>query len=180
MNDDLIEVGQCHKPHGIKGGFSFSLAAHDESVLQHVKTILLFPKGPSSTLCASGVEYTIEQISFGNKVIVYLDGISTRNQAEELIPFVIKVSRSDFAPITADGEFYIADLLHTKVFDHLSGKEIGVISSFYENNAQTVFVIQNSSGGELIELPFVDHFFPVVDLDNKRVEILLPEIINDK
>ena len=41
-----------------------------------------------------------------------------------------------------------------------------------------VYVIKGNE--QNFELPFVEQFFPIVNLDENRIEIVLPEIINEK
>lgn len=172
---DLVELGFCVKPHGIRGGFTFVLANKENSVLNKGSKILLFPKDKSSSIPSNGKEFTVDKISFGNKVITYLTDINDRNDVESMLPFVIKVFRSDF-PSTDDNEFYISDIIESKVFDHESKDEIGTVEDFYDNGMQIIFVIKLNSG-KVIDVPFVDTFMPEVDIEAKRVEIIIPEMI---
>ena len=170
--DELIELGTCNRPHGIKGGFHFFLYNPEDSILKNGKIVELFPKDSSSSINTSGESFKIKSIQFGNKTICYLDEITDRNIVEAMIPFTIMYPRSKF-PKPQEGEFYLNDLVAMEVIN-TAGETIGEIHSFYDNGAQTVLRIKLSD--EIIDLPFVDNFFPDVDLENKKVTMITPEI----
>jgi len=171
MEKKLIELGTCKKPHGIKGGFSFALYNMEESILRDGIVITLLPLDKSSSVDPKGQKIAIKSISFGNKVTAYFDGINDRNLVEEMIPFSIWIER-DMFPVLDEDEFYIEDLVGLEVFDSASGKKIGKVSSHYDNGMQTILVI---TGDKKIELPLVENFFPVIDIENKRIEINIPQ-----
>ena len=168
-----IKLGVCGKAHGIKGGFQFNLENSEDSVLQAGAEILLKPSTKASSLDSKGETWVLNQISFGHKVMAFLEGVDNRNQVEEMIPFEIYMDRSHFPELDED-EVYLSDLVGMEVFNHHTGDSVGVIDHFYDNTAQPILVIK---GKRKLELPFIDHFFPVVDLENNRIEIVVPEVI---
>ena len=158
----------------IKGGFSFALINPEDSVLKKGMEVTLIPLDDASSIPEDGEKKIITAISFGNKVTAYLEGISDRNIVEAMIPFSIWIPRSVFPQKLEEGEFYLQDLIGLEVFDHESGKKVGEIVSHYDNGIQIILVI---GGYKQIELPLVENFFPVIDPENKRVEINMPEEI---
>lgn len=177
-NDELIELGICAKPHGIKGGFTFVLNNVEESVLSKGVKISLFPKGRGSSLNENGEDFHIKSIAFGNKVIVYLKEVNDRNLVESMVPFTIKVSRNIF-PEAEEGEFYLSDLLDIEVRDAETSEVIGKVTDFYDNTAQVILVIK-SPGREVVELPFIEQFFPDIDLENGFITVNQPDYIEEK
>ncbi len=170
MKEDLVELGFCRSAHGLKGGFTFKLFNSDNSVLKNGSLVVL--RGiESSSIATAGEEFIIEKIAFGNKVIVYLKGITDRNGVDDVLPFQIFFPRAQF-PEDDDG-LYLVDLIGVSVFEHGSDKEVGVIDSIYDNGMQDILVIKKLDNQKL-ELPFVDEFFPIVDVENNRLEIILP------
>ena len=166
----LIELGTCTKPHGIKGGFAFHLYSKD-SVLKNGKTITIEPLSSASSLKKEGEEFKIKSISFGNKTICYLDGIEDRNIVEAMLPFKILYPRNRF-PQLEEGEFYISDLVNMKVIS-LDGDELGVVRGHFDNGAQTVLSI--ALANEVIDVPFVEVFFPEVNIKDKKLIFVMPE-----
>lgn len=169
MKEDLVELGFCRAAHGLKGGFTFKLFNREDSVLKTGSKITL--KGlENSNINSTGSEYEIDKISFGNKVIVYLKGISDRNSVDNMMPFGIYFPRENFPE---DDAIYLVDLVGLKVYEHETDKEVGVLHALSDNGIQDILVIKKLSG-EKLELPFVDNFFPVVDIENERIEVILP------
>lgn len=174
---NLVDFGHCEKTHGIKGGFIFNLHNTEESLLQELPKIHLYPRThrtKMSHLPPEGSILKIESISFGNKVIAYLEGINTIDEAEKLIPFDIKVDR-DLFPMLDDDEVYLGDLFGFEVIDE-NQIVIGHLQEFYENGLQLILVVKTMTG-ELIDIPKVDDFVKEIDLPNKKIHVLRPQWI---
>lgn len=163
--EKLIKLGFCNKAHGIKGGFLFVLESGNDSVLEDGFEIIIDKEGDQHA-------YKIKNISFGNKIICYLDGVSDRNTVEQMIPFDIYANRIDFPE--EEGEVYLSDLIGFEVVDE-SGNKVGVVLSFSSNGPQDIIIIQTNKSP--LELPFVDQFFPSLDMDKKTITINNPEFL---
>ena len=172
-NKNLIFLGNCTKPHGIKGGFSFFLENNDESVLKNGLEITLFPTNPSSSIDKNGENFVIDKISFGNKTICYLKDINDRNVVESMIPFEIHASR-DIFPEPKEGEFYVADLIGLKVLEHGTDREIGKVTKFFDNGMQLVLTIR---GDQSFDIPMVDNFVPELDIEGGKIWVVIPEVV---
>lgn len=164
--DNFIEMGFCSKPHGIKGQFQFHLHNIEDSSLNKGTTVKLIPSSPASSLAKEGEFFKVKNIQFGNKVICSLEEVDNRNKVEEMIPFTIFISREDFVEADED-EVFLSDLIGLKVLDP-NGSEVGVVDNFYDNGAQPVLVIVKNTGGK-VELPFVESFFPELDIEASTI-----------
>lgn len=169
--NNLIEMGYAHRPHGIKGGIVFNLYNHDSSILLKGEGLYLFPKDEKSSLKHEGEFFRIESIHFGTKTICYLEKLKDRSVIEEILPFTIFYPRGKF-PITQADEWYVSDLIGLKVFCP-EGSEIGWVESTYENGAQTVLRLRIDE--ETVELPFVENFFPYVDIEQNKIIVIRPD-----
>lgn len=173
--DEYIELGYVTQVHGIKGAFNFRLHNTLESVLKRGLGLKLVPSQPKSALPLEGKDVVVKSVAFGNKILVFLEGIADRTQAESLLPFKVMISRSKLPRLEEDEGFYVQDLLGCTAFLKDENKEFGKIVDFYDTGAQIVFVID--SDGEKIDIPFIDQFFPCVDIENRKVEIILPDFV---
>lgn len=171
MESKLVELGTCHRPHGIKGEFSFHLYNKDASVIKKGSVLFLIPLSDASALSKNGEPYKVAQISFGNKVICKLEDVQDRNMVEKLIPFKIMLPRSEF-PKLRSGEFYLYDFIGLNIKDS-RGISKGVVENFYENNSQVILVLD--LGKEKIDLPFIESFFPRVDWEKREITFIEPE-----
>lgn len=170
-----VHIGHCTAPHGIKGEFSFVLYNQDDSVLETGMVVSLLPKSSESSVPQDGKDFKIKSIRFGNKVIVVLEGVDNRNTVEEMVPFNIYLNRELF-PELDEGEYYINDLLGVEVFHFYTKEKIGRVMDFYDNGAQIVLKIKTDN--EIIDVLFLENFVPVVDLDNEKIEIIPPVMID--
>lgn len=174
MKDQFVEMGYCAKPHGIKGQFQFHLHNTEDSSLVEGLRLKLVPTNDRSTLRAGGEIFTLSKIQFGNKIIATLKEVDNRNQVEAMIPFTIFINREDFKELDED-EIYLSDLVGLLVKDE-QGNPVGEVLKFYDNGAQTVLVVSKKLGGTL-ELPFIDVFFPEVNLEEKFIVINDPGVL---
>ncbi len=173
-NENLVEMGYCTKPHGIKGSFQFILHNGQSENIKKGTIVTLVPSGPKSKISKDGEEFKIHSIQIGNKAIVNLVGVADRNRVEDMVPFKVLMDRSLFAD-TGDDEYYLSDLISIKVFS-TEDEHIGEVKDFYENGEQIVLMIKRLNG-EITELPYVEAFFPTVDIDNNKIVMVIPEEI---
>lgn len=173
MASTQVLLGYAAKPHGLKGHALFIIPSGRGTHLKAGHKVWLKPQAHSQ-LPAEGAEFEIEEIKVGNDVRVKLMGIADRTALERLLPFEIYCERSQFPELPA-GEYYVTDLLGLTVITH-EGKAVGKLADFYETPGQLVFTIRFNNGSEL-DLPYVKHFFPRVDLVAGQVEVMLPEVL---
>ena len=172
--DRLIHLGSCSRPHGIKGGFSAQLLNSKDSTLKKGSTVVLKPVNSNSSLPAEGASHTINNISFGNKCIVYFEGVADRSLVESMVPFDLFVSR-DSLPEPEEGEVYLEDLVGLRVVNE-DGRQVGRVKDYFDNGAQTVLVVKKAND-VVMELPFVEEFFPRLNLEEGTIQMVEPEII---
>jgi len=100
----------------------------------------------------------------GKTIVAQLEGVSTPEQASELIGARIAVSRSAL-PQLEPGEYYWADLtgMHVRTVD---GKDIGPVNRLFETGANDVVVIS-------------DHRVEQQGCNEVLVPWLVPDVITD-
>jgi 16S rRNA processing protein RimM len=172
--ESLIKLAFVAHPHGIKGEAEIRLINTnvEECILDDEMKVWLFPTNEKSKLNPSGEEWLIKKLRFGNKIIATFEGIKDRSHLETMIPFEIFLDRDSF-PEPDENEFYLVDLIDMPVFSP-EGEELGKIESFSDNGMQYLFDVRLVDGSK-ITLPYVDAFFPEVDVENNRITMVLPE-----
>ena len=118
--------------------------------------------------------YDIEIVSHTGKgeLIVRVDGVSTREEAEMLKSIRLYVSRSEL-PEAGDEEFYHADLIGLTV-KTVSGKTLGSVRAVYDFGAGDMLEILPKEGA-MIMVPFTKAIVPIVDIEKGRVVVDPPE-----
>lgn len=144
----------------------------EDSVLDEDMKVWLIPTSPESKLSPDGEEWQIQKLRFGNKAICLFAGIKDRTHLESYLPFDLYLSRSSF-PEPDENEVYLVDLVDLPVFS-AEGVKLGKLESFSDNGQQYLFEVRLETG-EKITLPYVEAFFPEVDVKNKKIVMIMPE-----
>jgi 16S rRNA processing protein RimM len=174
-NIKYLTMGHSERPHGIKGGFTLELYNHENSFLVTKPEVWLFPRSHPhkiSRIPQGGLKFKIKSLTLGHKVILYLENIHSMNEAEELLPFDLKIEES-LLPEVADDEIYLKDLFGLKVLSP-EGTEIGILHEAYDNGSQMVLIIKKDSG-ELVDVPYVDQFVHELNVFEGFIVITLPD-----
>jgi 16S rRNA processing protein RimM len=101
-------------------------------------------------------------------LLLQLEGVTDRNQAEALKGREVRVARTSLPP-PEEGEFYFSDLVGLRVTDP-QGVGLGVVALILETGAVPVLQIEGGPGGELL-VPFAEQFLIEVDIPGKRLVI---------
>ena len=104
-----------------------------------------------------------------------VEGIATREQAQDLAGVRLYVDRSALPETEDEDEFYHADLIGLRA-ELSDGAVYGVVKALYDFGAGDVLEIRTESGS-LEMLPFTKACVPVVDVKGGRVVVDLPAVI---
>jgi 16S rRNA processing protein RimM len=107
--------------------------------------------------------------------VVQLDGIHDRSQAENLRGHMLLLPTTD-RPRLAPGEYHSQDLIGLPVFHQVTGVEVGVVADIFTAGHEILVVSVPHGDDKNVEamIPFVKEIVPIVDLANRRIEILPP------
>ena len=163
MNNKLISIGKILNFHGIKGEVKAGFTAGKESLLKSLKQVFVFQNNVKTA-------YDIESVRFHkNFAIVKFVQI---NDINELIKYKgqrIFVLKSEVLGKLEQNEYLISDLVGCFVYKE-DGEKIGEVVNISFNSSQDLLNIKNYLG-QIDIVPFVDEFFPVVDIKNKKIII---------
>lgn len=172
-----VVIGVITQPHGIRGELKIHLFNPESDTLSCVQQLLL--RRPAQSHGDSyGDSYEIEGVRNQNQTLLLrLKECKDRNHAEGLRGAEILVYPEDL-PELPDDEFYLYELQGLPVFHAVTGTPMGEILDVLPSPAQFLLVI-GYQGREVL-VPLVEEWVPVIDLDNKRVEITpIPGLFDD-
>lgn len=99
-------------------------------------------------------------------VYLQIDGVNTRNDADDLQGVFLFVERQDFdAP--EEGEYYICDLIGLSIVDQHENK-LGVLKEILQNGAADVYVVKGKKG---FMFPALKRVVKNVDVKNGVVRV---------
>jgi 16S rRNA processing protein RimM len=198
--DELLEIGTIVAPQGMKGEVRVSsVSDFPERFEKAGERWLQSPKGevPQEIKLLKGRYIPGKE----NIYIVQLEGIASREQAEDLRGYKLFVRESD-RPILATDEYHVSDLINLEVYNQINGENIGVITDIFgagndilevklhqqpepipekpiDRSKISRFskrhkVKQKTQKIATVLIPFVKEIVPVIDLAEKRIEINPP------
>ena len=161
-----FEIGVITGVHGIKGEIKIFPYTSDPENIARQKFFL-----------NNGLRLNVEKARVQGKfIIVKLDGISCREEAEKLKGQILQISR-EHAALLSENVYYMDDLIGCSVF---SGKGcLGVIKDILETGANDVYSVFDDQGKEIL-IPAIKSVVKAVDIEKKRIEVLLPEGLMDE
>ena len=170
--NEWLVVGLITSCHGIKGQLKVkSLTDFEERFLKPgIRWLQKENEPPLEIKLASGFRQP-GRATF----IISLEGINTRNDAEQLKKFKILV-KTDNLPRLEKEEFHLLELinLQVKTLENDKLKIIGKVSDL-ENEKNNLLVIQLFKNQKVVLIPFVEEIVPLVDIKNNFLIINPPK-----
>ena len=175
--DDLIELGAVQDAQGLQGQIKIRPHSSDPVALLSSKEIWLslIPRR------SAGVAPSYEQASLtlykvklakmhSGTVVMALNGVTDRDQAEALKGARILVARDVFPKAEIDS-YYWVDLIGCKVIN-LQDEDLGEVIDINDNGAHGIIAIGDLQTKTVKQLvPFVKEVVQNVDLANKRITL---------
>ena len=163
--DDLFRIGQITSAHGIRGDVKvFPVTSEPERFLD-LEHVLLAREGEED----HAKEYQVVKASmFKNLVLLHLQGIEDRNQAETLAGISLWVTREEAIPLEED-EYYFKDLLDCKVIDE-EDNTVGIVADIMETGSNDVLVVESPEGKEIL-LPIIEECVLEINPDAGLIRI---------
>ncbi len=170
--EEFVKIGKTQKPHSIKGELKLSVEDIYVDDLFEVEAVFLELRGQK-------VPYFVEELQEGNAMIIKLEGIETRNAADELAHKDLYLRREDInlpdEVILSGGMFY----------KHLEGflivetelGEIAIIEEVAEFPQQEMAYI--SYNNKTLLIPLNTQLIKSIDNEAKKVLMELPEGLLD-
>jgi 16S rRNA processing protein RimM len=157
--EDLVVIAHLERTRGNKGELAgVALSRRPE----RVKRALV-----------RGVALDVEEVWFhGDRVIFKFQGIDSISDAEPLAGADVCIPKEERLPLE-EGEFYHTDLIGCEVVDG-AGRVLGRVENFQESGGPALLAVRRENGKELL-IPFVKAFCRTIDVERRRIEVELPE-----
>ncbi len=169
----IVHLGTIGKPHGIKGEVFCDLGLEDLSLLDAVQVLHIVPRQGAAFVPRLLLSWREHK----GRVLLRLQGIENRNQAEALRGFLYGVDDSTL-PLLEDGEVFRHQLLGCIALLE-NGDRLGVIEDIQTPAPeQELWFIRTDAGKEVL---FPAHPGTVLDIDLEAgmVRIAPPEGLLD-
>ena len=197
---EWLEVGKITSPQGLKGELRvYPDSDFPERFTQPGTRWLQHPHTDAITeVQLQGGRY----LAGKNLYVIKLEGIDSRDQAEEFRDYQLLVDKSDRPKLNSD-EYHVSDLVGLEVYHQQTQENIGVVIDLYSAGNDLLEIklhkqpeVEVKSERDLsqisrrskrkrynpkppktltIFIPFVKEIVPVVDISNQRIEVDPPD-----
>ncbi|MCU1587470.1 MAG: rRNA processing protein RimM [Frankiales bacterium] len=164
---ELIVVGRLGRPQGIKGELTVEVRTDDPDDRFAPGKVLQTDPAERGPVTVTGSRRQ------GRYLVVSLDGVEDRNQAELLRDTLLLVSTGDLPPLADEDEYYDTQLIGLRAVLG-DGTQLGEVTDVLHLPGGDVLVVQRPHGAEAL-VPFVKAIVPTVDLHAGAVRIEPPE-----
>ncbi|HEY9744962.1 MAG TPA: ribosome maturation factor RimM [Oculatellaceae cyanobacterium] len=166
MVQEKVRVGKIVGCHGVRGDVKVRPTSREAEWAVAGATLSLRDEKSGRELSA-----TVQSARHhGNLVILHVQGLENRTEAETWIGSTLYASLSDLSPPGED-EYWVDDLIGLSVLDAETGRIRGTVKDVLSSTGTEFLEITLEESSETVVIPFNRHFFPVVDLENKTVTI---------
>jgi 16S rRNA processing protein RimM len=174
---DWLKIGKVVAPQGLNGQVRiYPESDFPERFLEPGdRWIRKSPKDPPTVIKLIHGRH----IESKNLYVLKFKGIDSRRDAETLRGHQLLIEAGD-RPQLADGEFYMMDLVDLDVYDHATQQPIGTVKRIASAGNDLLDIELLDAAKTQVLVPFVSEFVPVVDLEQRRLDLspvkgLLPE-----
>ena len=155
---DKIIIGRLGAPRGLSGELKLIPLTDFEGRFDDLNEVFIDNK-------VRRVDYVRE---IGKGLVIRFEGIDNRDAAQPLTNKLLKVDRSNAAPLE-DGEYYTFDIIGLDVFN-LDGRQLGTVTNVLKTGSNDVFVAGTPDGRELL-IPALKRVVKSIELDKKSMVI---------
>ena len=175
--DDLIELGAVQDAQGLQGHIKVRPHSSDPVALLSSKELWLslIPRRSASSAASHEqavlTQYKVKRAKMhSGTVVIALDGITDRDQAEALKGARILVEREAFPKVEGDS-YYWVDLIGCKAIN-LQGEGLGEVIDVNDNGAHGVIALGDPATKTVKQLvPFVKEAVHNVNLPNRLITL---------
>lgn len=166
--EDLVTIGKCIKPHGIKGEV-------------RVKPITDFPERFEQTEIVFAHQQRdpvrrleVESVRghHGGFLLRFVD-VGTLEQANELRGFFLSVPDDELVELEED-EYWHWELEGLKAVSP-DGEELGTLSEVIHSPAHDLYAIKMRDGSSQL-VPAVHEYVPEIDIEAGRIVVIIPRV----
>lgn len=157
----LVGLGKVTGVHGVRGELKVGSLDSDPELFAALGCVYI-----------GGVRHRVLGARRSKRqVLLTLDGVASRSQAEALVGQEVQGEAGRFPPL-AEGEYYWFQVLGLKVLDAAQGTDLGVLAEIIPTPAHDVYVVRQ--GDREILLPAVEEVIVEVNLNEGFIKVLPP------
>lgn len=170
MEASHITIARITKTQGLKGEVRIEQILEEDSTFCPGQSVTV-SRGPSG-------EWKTEIESFRKqhgRCVIKFRGMDSISEAEKYIGAEVQIAAAELTP-PKQGWFYTFQLRGCQVFAE-SGDCIGTITDVLDSGGTEILKVE--SGNEETLIPFTQSYLKKIDLDQRRIDVDLPDDLRD-
>ena len=159
-----LAIGRIVKAHGVQGELSVAVLTDFPERFDTTEWVYLGDEFEADA-------YRLEKFRWHKKhVLLTLEGVNDRLQAEQLKGFFVQIPIEDVAPLE-EGDFYVYELVGLQVVT-VDNQVLGTLVDIMETGANDVYVVESSDKNQIL-LPAIPDVVKEIDTDAGQITIEL-------
>ncbi|MDP4180511.1 MAG: ribosome maturation factor RimM [Bacillota bacterium] len=167
--NDFLQVGKIVNTHGVKGELKVIPLTDDPTRFDDLEDVFVGTDTSMNIVNIESVKY------FKNTVIIKFKEVLDMNDALKLKDQYIYIDRKNAVKLPKD-TYFICDLIGLEVFE--DGNRIGEIKDIIQTGSNDVYIVKDEENKEIL-IPALKTVVKAVSIENKRMEVSLPEGLLD-
>jgi 16S rRNA processing protein RimM len=171
MTSNKVRIGKIVGCHGLRGELKVRPASEDATWADSIKEISLTLPKTAARPASTDITATVESVRFqGPLVVIRLREYPDRTAAEPLVGALLYTNFADLSSPQED-EYWADDLIGLSVIDVQTGRTRGVVKDLLSSAGSDFLEIQLEDSTETAVIPFINQFFPTVDLEKRTIAV---------
>lgn len=163
----ILVIGKLGRAHGLHGEIKVQALTSDPDRFYDLENCLMMSADERNIV---DINIDFARVST-DQVLLKIQGIDTREQAEKLTGRLLAVKREQAVELPPD-TWFICDLVGCDVYDEQNGF-LGQLSDVMQNVAQDVYVVKLTGQDDLL-FPALKSILTRVDIVGRRIDVRLP------
>ena len=157
---ERLTIGRIASPHGVRGEMRMYVLTHFPERIPDLSAIYFGDESEPRQL---------GRVRFqGNLAIIRVEGITSREMADEYRQQLVQIDFEDAAPLE-EGEFYHFEIIGLQAYTE-DGAHLGEVVDIIETGANDVYVIRDDEGNETL-IPALYEAVPDINPDEGRITV---------
>jgi 16S rRNA processing protein RimM len=161
-------IGHLVAPHGLRGEFRMHISTHFPERIPELRHVYVGDEDSPRALRRARLQ--------GNVAIMRVDGLSTREQVDEMRGTPIRIDLSQAAPLDED-EFFHYQIIGLRVYDE-AGTHLGEVAEIIETGANDVYIVKDDAGKQTL-IPALRTAVLEIDPSEGRMLVRLPRYADE-
>lgn len=159
-----LAIGRVVKAHGVRGEISVAVLTDFPERFDTTERVYLGNEFEAEA-------YQLKKFRWHKKnVLLTLDGIDDRDQAERLRGLFVQIPIEDVAPLP-EGDFYVYELIGLQIVS-TDNQVLGTLINILETGANDVYVVETPNKSQIL-LPAIPDVVREIDADAGKITVEL-------